>query len=68
MGLIRAGLRAISGTMRDQWKEFFYCEGLDDDVLVVEEQSRLVACSHQTEDMTTSSQTVQVSLLTKDSA
>ncbi len=35
MGLIRAGLRAISGTMRDQWKEFFYCEGLDDDVLVV---------------------------------
>ncbi|NLZ74915.1 MAG: SPFH domain-containing protein [Erysipelotrichia bacterium] len=35
MGLIRAGLRAVSSTMRDQWKEFFYCEGLDDDVLVV---------------------------------
>ncbi len=35
MGLIRAGLRAVSGTLRDQWKEFFYCEGLDDDVLVV---------------------------------
>ncbi|MGI6608268.1 MAG: SPFH domain-containing protein [Erysipelotrichaceae bacterium] len=35
MGLIRAGLRAVSSTMKDQWKEYFYCEGLDDDVLVV---------------------------------
>ena len=35
MGLIRAGLRAVSSTMKDQWKEFFYCEGLDDEVLVV---------------------------------
>ena len=35
MGLIRAGLSAISSTMRDQWKEYFYCESMDDDVLVV---------------------------------
>ena len=26
MGLIKAGMGALSGTLADQWKEFFYCE------------------------------------------
>ncbi len=26
MGLIKAGLGAVGGTLADQWKEFFYCE------------------------------------------
>ena len=34
MGLIRAGLGAIGGVLADQWKEFFYCEAMDADVLV----------------------------------
>ena len=35
MGLIKAALGAARGTMADQWKEFFYCESLDQDVLMV---------------------------------
>lgn len=34
MGLIKAGVGAVGGVMADQWKEFFYCEALDKDVLV----------------------------------
>lgn len=25
MGLIKAGMGAVGGTLADQWKEFFYC-------------------------------------------
>ena len=28
MGLIKAGIGALGGTLADQWKEFFYCEGV----------------------------------------
>lgn len=34
MGLIKAIGGAIRGTMADQWKEYFYCDSLDADVLV----------------------------------
>ena len=34
MGLIRAGIGALGGTLADQWKEFFYCDALGKDVLV----------------------------------
>ena len=26
MGLIKAGIGALGGTLADQWKEFFYCD------------------------------------------
>ncbi len=38
MGLIKALLGAAGGTLADQWKEFFYCEALDKDVLVTKGQ------------------------------
>ena len=34
MGLIKAGMGALRGTLADQWKEFFYCDAMDKDVLV----------------------------------
>lgn len=34
MGLIKAAIGAVGGTMADQWKEFFYCEALPKEVLV----------------------------------
>lgn len=34
MGLIKAALGAAGGTLADQWKEYFYCEAMDSDVLV----------------------------------
>ncbi|MBQ9857425.1 MAG: SPFH domain-containing protein, partial [Oscillospiraceae bacterium] len=40
MGLIKAGLGAVGGVLADQWKEFFYCEAMDMDTLVVKGQKR----------------------------
>ena len=41
MGLIKAGIGALGSTLADQWKEFFYCEALDHDMLVVKGQKRV---------------------------
>ncbi|MBQ3277028.1 MAG: SPFH domain-containing protein [Oscillospiraceae bacterium] len=35
MGLIRAALGAAGGVLADQWKEYFYCEALPDNILVI---------------------------------
>lgn len=34
MGLINAALGALNSSLADQWKEYFYCEALDKDVLL----------------------------------
>lgn len=34
MGLLKAGLGALTGVLEDQWREYFYCEALSSDVLV----------------------------------
>lgn len=41
MGLIKAGLGSLGGTLADQWKEFFYCESLPKDVLVRKGQKQI---------------------------
>ena len=35
MGLIRAAVNAAGGVLADQWKEYFYCDSMDADVLVM---------------------------------
>ncbi len=48
MGLIRAGIGALGGTLADQWKEFFYCDSLENDVLMVKGQKRVGGRSSNT--------------------
>ncbi len=48
MGLIQAGVGAIGGVLADQWKEFFYCEALDKNVLVTKGQKRITGRSSNT--------------------
>ena len=40
MGLIKAGIGALGGVLADQWKEYFYCDAMDANVLAVKGQKR----------------------------
>ena len=48
MGLIKAGIGALGGTLADQWKEFFYCEALPNDVLMRKGENRVNGRSSNT--------------------
>lgn len=48
MGLIKAGIGALGGTLADQWKEFFYCDSLSADILAVKGQKRVSGRSSNT--------------------
>lgn len=48
MGLIKAGSEAIKTTLADQWKEYFYCDSLEPNVLVVKGKKRVTQGSSNT--------------------
>lgn len=48
MGLIKAGAGALGGTLADQWKEFFYCDALDKEVLAKKGEKRISGRSSNT--------------------
>ena len=48
MGLIKAGIGSVGGTMADQWKEFFYCDAISNDVLVVKGRKKVGSRSSNT--------------------
>ena len=48
MGLIKAGIGALGGVLADQWKEFFYCDSLENDVLMAKGQKRVSGRSSNT--------------------
>lgn len=48
MGLIKAGVGALGGVLADQWKEFFSCNALSNDVLVAKGQKTITGRSSNT--------------------
>ena len=48
MGLIKAITGAAGGALADQWKEFFYCESIETDVLVRKGQKKISGRSSNT--------------------
>lgn len=48
MGLIKAAAGAVGGVLADQWKEFFYCDAIDNDILVIKGQKRISGRSSNT--------------------
>ena len=45
MGLIKAALGAAGGVLGDQWKEYFYCEALPENVLVTKGRKKVTGRS-----------------------
>ena len=48
MGLKKHGIGALGGTLADQWKEFFYCDALPNDVLMRKGEKRTSGRSSNT--------------------
>ena len=48
MGLIKAVLGAAGGSLADQWKEFFYCESMPKEILMVRGQKQITGRSSNT--------------------
>ncbi|MBQ5956111.1 MAG: SPFH domain-containing protein [Clostridia bacterium] len=48
MGLLQAGLASLSTALADQWREYFYCESIDQNTLVVKGSKRVGGKSSNT--------------------
>ncbi len=48
MGLIQAALGTAGGILADQWKEYFYCDAIPENVLAVKGQKRISGRSSNT--------------------
>lgn len=48
MGLIKALTGAAGGVLADQWKEFFYCEAMEAEVLVTKGKKKTTRRSSNT--------------------
>ena len=48
MGLIKAAAGAVGGVLADQWKDYFYCDSLPNDVLMRKGQKRVSSRSSNT--------------------
>ena len=48
MGLIKAAAGAGGGVLADQWKEYFYCDAINADVLAVKGRKKVTKRSSNT--------------------
>ena len=48
MGLIKAGIGALGGVLADQWKEFFYCDSISNEYLMVKGRKKTSSRSSNT--------------------
>ena len=48
MGLIKAIAGAAGGVLADSWRDYFYCEAIDKDILVTKGQKRQTGRSSNT--------------------
>ena len=53
MGLIKAAFGAAGGNLADQWKEYFYCESMPEDLIAVKGEKRVGAEAQTPKEPTT---------------
>lgn len=41
MGLLKAGVGAVGGVLADQWREYFYCDSQNADILVIKGEKKI---------------------------
>lgn len=52
MSLLQAGIGAAGGVLTDRWREFFYCDALEADVLATRDQKRTTGRSSNVHELT----------------
>ena len=60
MGLIRAALSAAGSVLADQWKEYFYCSALPNDVLAAKGQKRTRGGNHGSDNVISNGSVIAV--------
>ena len=50
MGLMKAAVSSARGVLADQWKEYFYCDSMDADVLMVKGVKRTASRNNKGSD------------------
>ena len=60
MGLIQAAVGAVSSTLKDQWKEYFYCEAMPSDVLMMKGQKKVGGSNKGTDNIITNGSGIAV--------
>ena len=48
MGLIKAAAGAVGGVLADQWKDYFYCESIPENIIAIKGQKRVSGRSSNT--------------------
>ena len=52
MGLLKAGFDAAAGVLADEWREYFYCDSIDTEVLAVKGEKRAAKRNSNTKSST----------------
>ena len=47
MGLLQAGIGALSGALGDTWRDYFQCESMPNDLLVVKGRKKVTKGSNR---------------------
>ena len=66
MGLLKAGIGALSGVLADSWRDYFYCEILDADTLCVKAKREPEVAPLTKKERITSFQMAQLSMSMTD--
>ena len=48
MGLLKAGAGALGGVLADQWRDYFYCESMDQEIIMRKGTKRVSSRSSNT--------------------